>query len=177
MAISRGTPTSFMLRFGSGDMTVLALKFTLLPERLPRNRPSFPFSLWERVLRGRPLLWRAGGTPETVLSRKVVMWYWRSSQRSSMISWGAPASRFSWNRWLILMMSTSLWVRSSSLLWPLSRVIDGLIVTGGTGRTVRSIHSGLAVSGFIPITLMSSSGIFSNRSLMSEGVSLCPSST
>jgi len=94
-----------------------------------------------------------------------------------MISWGAPASRFSWKRWLILMMSTSLWVRSSSLLWPDSRVMEGRMVTGGTGSTVSIIHSGLAVAGFMPITAMSSSGIFSKRSRISEAVSLWPSST
>ena len=35
-----------ILRWGSGDMTVLAEKFTLFPERLPRKRPCLPFSLW-----------------------------------------------------------------------------------------------------------------------------------
>ena len=72
MAMSMGTPTSPMERLGSGEMTVLALKLTLLPDSDPRKRPSLPFSLWERVLSGLPLRWRAGGTPDTVLSRKVV---------------------------------------------------------------------------------------------------------
>ncbi len=51
------------------NMTVLAEKLTLLPEREPRKRPSFPFSLCERVFRGRPLLCLAGGQPATSLSR------------------------------------------------------------------------------------------------------------
>ena len=98
-----------------------------------------------------------------------------------MMSWGAPASWFSLNRWLILMMSTSLWVRSSSDRCPFSRMIEGRIVTGGTGRTVRIVHSGRATSGLTPRARRSSSGIFSRRARMSAGVSLCsifrPSST
>jgi len=50
-ATSTGTPTSFMLRSGSGDITVLEEKFTLLPLRLPLSLPSLPFSLWASVLR------------------------------------------------------------------------------------------------------------------------------
>ncbi|KAF5058105.1 hypothetical protein DSECCO2_349900 [anaerobic digester metagenome] len=90
-----------------------------------------------------------------------------------MISWGAPASWFSLNRWLIRMMSTSLWVRSSSERWPFSRMIEGRIVTGGTGSTVRIVHSGRATSGLIPRRRRSESGIRSSRARMSAGVSLC----
>ncbi len=68
--------------------------------------------------------------------------------------------------------STSLWVRSSSDLSPDSRVMEGRTVTGGTGRAVKTIHSGLATSGFIPRGLRSSSGILSSRSRTSLGVSL-----
>jgi hypothetical protein len=46
-------------------------------------------------------------------------------------------------------------------------------VTGGTGRTVRHVHSGLATAGLIPRSLKSSSGIFSRRALISAGVSFC----
>jgi hypothetical protein len=70
------------------------------------------------------------------------------------------------------MMSTNLCVRSSSLRCPLSNVIEGLAVTGGTGNTVRIIHSGLALFGFIPKRAISSSGIFSSRSLTSLGINL-----
>ena len=38
--------------------------------------------------------------------------------------------------------STSLCVRSSSDLSPLSSVIEGLTVIGGTGRTFTIVHSG-----------------------------------
>ncbi|MBA7480247.1 hypothetical protein ES707_15696 [subsurface metagenome] len=143
-AMCMGTPTSLMSRFGSGEITVLAEKSTLFPERLPLNRPSFPFSLWARLLRVLPDLWRAGGMPETSLLKYVVTWYWRSSERSSMMRVGAPASMFSLSLWLILMMSTSLWVRSSSALMPDWRIMLGRTSTGGTGRTWRTIHSGLA---------------------------------
>ncbi len=60
-------------------------------------------------------------------------------------------------------------------------MIEGRIVTGGTGRTVRIVHSGRATSGLTPISRRSSSGILSRRALISAGVSLCstflPSST
>ena len=72
LAIGIGTPTSLMLRFGSGEITVRAEKFTRLPERLPLNLPSFPFRRWERVFKGLPDLCLAGGIPETELSKKVV---------------------------------------------------------------------------------------------------------
>ena len=79
---------------------------------------------------------------------------------------------FSNKRWLILMMSPSLCVKSSSLLSPLSRVMLGLIVTGGIGKIVNTDHSGLNAAGLIPNNLQSSSGIFSNLALISIGVTL-----
>jgi len=177
LATRSGTPTSFSERVGSGEMTVRAEKLTRFPDREPRKRPSFPFSRWLRVLRGRPERCRAGGVPLISLSTNVVTWYWSSSQRSSMISCGAPASRFSMNRWLIRMMSTSLCVRSSSERWPLSSVIEGRVVTGGTGSTVMIIHSGRECSESMPRTSRSSSGMSSNQSRMSEGISLFMSSS
>src|SRR6266571_56265 len=62
------------------------------------------------------------------------------------------------------MMSTSLWVRSSSDLMPDSRVMEGLTETGGTGITWRTAHSGLAALGSIPRRIRSSSGILSSLS-------------
>jgi hypothetical protein len=53
-ATSGGTPTSEIEMFGSGDMTVRAEKLTRFPDRLYLKRPSFPFSLCERVLSGLP---------------------------------------------------------------------------------------------------------------------------
>jgi len=75
MATSCGTPTSFMSRLGSGDMTVRAEKSTRLPERLLLKRPSLPFNLCERVFRARPLRCRAGGIPDASLLKYVVTWY------------------------------------------------------------------------------------------------------
>ncbi len=60
---------------------------------------------------------------------------------------GVPASLLSFNLWLTLIISTNLWVRSSSDLIPVSSMMDGLTVTGATGNTWRMNHSGLAVSG------------------------------
>ena len=176
LAAMMGTPTSLMDSRGSGEMTVRAEKFTRFPDRLDLKRPSLPFSLWARVLRGRPDLCLAGGIPDVWLSKYVVTWYWSSSHRSSTISWGAPASRFSLSLWLILRTSTSLWVRSSSDLSPESRVMEGLTVTGGTARAVRTIHSGLHVEGSIPRVTRSSSGILSSLSRTSLAVSLWLSS-
>ena len=169
-------PTSFIESIGSGDITVRAEKLTLLPERLDLNLPSLPFSLWTRVFSGLPDLCLAGGIPEVWLSKYVVIWYCSSSHRSSTISCGAPESRFSLNLWLILNTSTSLCVRSSSDLSPESSVMDGRTVTGGTGKAVKIIHSGLETSGFSPMGTRSSFGMRSSLSLTSLGVSLCPSS-
>ena len=57
---------------------------------------------------------------------------------------GVPDSLDSRTLWLTLSMSTTLWVRSSSERIPDSSVIEGLTVSGGTGRTCRTNHSGLA---------------------------------
>src|ERR1041385_6877419 len=173
-AHSAGTPTSLMLRLGSGLMTVRAEKLTRLPDRFERKRPSLPFRRCEIVLRGRPERWRAGGMPAVWLSKYVVMWYWRSSHRSSTMSCGAPASRFSCRRWLMRMTSTSLCVRSSSERSPDSSVMLGRMVTGGTGRTVRTIHSGRHTAGLRPSRLRSSLGTFSSHSRTSDGVILWP---
>ena len=43
-----------MLRYGSGEITDLAQKFTRFPERLLLNLPSFPFSLCVSVFKVRP---------------------------------------------------------------------------------------------------------------------------
>ncbi len=64
LAISAGTPISLILKLGSGEITVRAEKFTLLPERLLLNLPSFPFNRCARVFNGLPDLCRAGGIPE-----------------------------------------------------------------------------------------------------------------
>src|SRR3989344_9338425 len=88
-----------------------------------------------------------------------------------MIS-GAPALMFSNRRWLILTMSPNLWVRSSSLLSPDSRVIEGRIVTGGMGSIVKIIHSGLTALGLSPNSSRSSSLIFSSLALISIGLTL-----
>jgi len=68
-ATSTGIPTSLMESSGSGLITVRAEKFTRLPDRLERNRPSFPLSRWTRVFSGRPERCRAGGIPLVWLSK------------------------------------------------------------------------------------------------------------
>ncbi len=88
-----------------------------------------------------------------------------------MMSVGAPASMFSFRRWLILMMSTSLWVKSSSERIPDSNVIEGRTYTGGTGNTWRTIHSGRATFGLKPKISRSSSETRSSLSRIMLGVS------
>ena len=63
LAVGSGTPTSLILNLGSGLITVLAQKFTLLPERLLRKRPSFPLRRCVRVFKVRPERCLAGGIP------------------------------------------------------------------------------------------------------------------
>lgn len=52
IAISIGTATSSISKFGSGDITVRAEKLTRFPDRCLRNRPSLPFRRWHRPLYG-----------------------------------------------------------------------------------------------------------------------------
>ena len=74
--------------------------------------------------------------------------------------------------WFTLRMSTILWVRSSSDRIPDSRVIEGLTARGGTGRTWRTNHSGLAAAGLKPRSLRSSFVSLSSLSLIATGRSL-----
>ncbi len=60
-----------------------------------------------------------------------------------MMNSGAPKSIFSANLLFILTISTSLCVKSSSDLSPVSSVIEGLTVTGGIGKRVMMNNSGL----------------------------------
>src|SRR3989338_8802664 len=70
------------------------------------------------------------------------------------------------------MISESLCVKSSSLLSPLSRVIEGLTVTEGKRNKEITAHSGLTVFGLIPVFLISSSVILTSLSLTSIGLNL-----
>ena len=126
-------------------MTVRLEKSTRLPDSEPRKRPSLPFSLCVRVLSGLPERWCAWGIPETSLSKYVVVWYWSRSTRSCTMRGGVPASLLSFRRWFTRIISTILWVRSSSDLMPVSSIMEGRTVTGGTGSACSTNHSGLAV--------------------------------
>ena len=131
-----------ILRFGSGLMTVLPVKSTLFPERLPLNRPCLPFSLWQSAL--------------------MINWAWCSL---SPASWGAVLGSSHWCigqkliasstsiRWfytkiylfgsspflipfeiklLSWMISEILMVKSSSFVLPCETGTVGLMQTGGT---------------------------------------------
>merc|ERR1740123_2284143 len=73
-AMLLGTPTWSILRLGSGVMTVLALKSTLLPIKFPLILPSLPFSLALTAFRGLPLFCIARGRPGISLSDRVATW-------------------------------------------------------------------------------------------------------
>ena len=60
-ATTNGTPTSLNSILGSGEITVLAAKLTLLPARLCLNLPSLLFILSVKVFNGCPYLCLAGG--------------------------------------------------------------------------------------------------------------------
>ena len=92
-----------------------------------------------------------------------------------MMKSGAPRSMFSFSLSLILTTSTSLWVKSSSDLSPVSRVMEGLTVTGGIGSRVNVSHSGLIF--LSPIISKSSALIFSNLSLTFKALRMSAPST
>ena len=71
------------------------------------------------------------------------------------------------------MISTILCVKSSSDLIPVSRMIEGLTVTGATGIACKINHSGLAVTGSYDRRRKSSSVICENLSLIVIGSNLC----
>ncbi len=73
LAISKGTPISFIFKNGSGEITVLEEKLTLLPAKLCLILPSLPLILSVIVFNGCPLLCLAGGILVIVLSKKVVI--------------------------------------------------------------------------------------------------------
>src|SRR6056297_1955576 len=81
---------------------------------------------------------------------------------------------FSRSLWFILITSTNLWVKSSSDRIPLSKVMDGLTLTGGIGNTVKIVHSGLVVSVLIPNMAQSSSEIVEINFLMSTAFKRSP---
>ena len=54
--------------------------------------------------------------------------------------------------------------------------MEGLIGTGGTDKTVKTIYSGLVISGLKPRHNKSEAGIFSSLDLTSFGVNFLPSS-
>ena len=172
-AIAHGTPSSSSARFGSPVMTVRAEKSTRFPIRFPRTRPSFPLSLCAIDLIGLPLRCVADGSPGSELSMYPVTCIWRSRQNSAMMCCGAPPSSCFCSRMLALMISLSWCVRSSSDLALASIATLGRTGGGGTGNTVRIIHSGRENAGLNPSATQSSSLIPLRILSASSGVSSC----
>ena len=91
-ATDLGTPTWSIPRLGSAVMTVRAEKFTRLPMRLPRIRPSLPLSLLVIVFNGLPLLVVIWGSPRSSLSMNAATLCWRAMVRSSCTMSGSAMS-------------------------------------------------------------------------------------
>lgn len=70
------TTTSVILKFGSGDMTVLPVYSVRFPDKLPRNRPVFPLSRWTR-----PRCCDSGREGASLLIYSTT-WSWRNCQQS-----------------------------------------------------------------------------------------------
>ena len=101
---------------------------------------------------------------------------WRANQWLSTMLSGEPlwTSCFSFS--FLFTMSIIAWVRSSSDLIAVSRVMEGLTARGGTGSMVSTIHSGLALFGSRPSSSRSSSLVSSSQLLTLMGFrSLSPS--
>ena len=93
------------------------------------------------------------------------------------MSGGVPDSLLSLSLWFTRIISTILCVRSSSERMPVSSIMEGRTVTGGTGRTCSMNHSGLAVAGSYPSSTRSSLVICANRPRSVIGSSLCSPSS
>ena len=68
------TSTSVILKFGSGDMTVLPVYSVRFPDKFPRNRPVFPLSLCIR-----PWCCESEREGASLLIYSIT-WSWRSCQ-------------------------------------------------------------------------------------------------
>ena len=169
IAMSRGTPTSQIARFGSGEMTVRPEKFTRFPERLPRKRPCLPFSRWHSPRAAFVLafaLFTRGsvfvrGSSELMYSPTLSC---KLSHCSITVLNEIPRSMLFSISLLRATMSLSFTVRSSSLL-PIADSIctDGRMHAGGTRRWVRIILLGVPWNGSKSSAMMSSVVIRVNK--------------
>ena len=166
VAILMGTPSWSNSKLGSGVITLLAEKSTLLPIRLLRIRPSLPFNLWRIAFKGLPERWVACEILGNSLSTNVATWYCNIFVQFLIISGATSLAIFCLRLSLNLMISDNLWVKSSSILCELSCLTDGLTAGGGTGKTEQINHSGLHHASLKPMKLESSSVIFSKICLI-----------
>ena len=167
-AMLLGTPTWSSSRFGSPVMTVRAEKSTRLPIRLPRRRPSLPFRRARSDLTGRPDDWSDCGKPAISLSIYVATWYCSRSAKSFRICAGAPSCSIRCKLALALMISASLYVKSSCPMPLPNSVTPGRTCGGGTGNTVMIIQSGCAKSSDRPSIVTSSGDTFFRMVCASE---------
>mmetsp|Transcript_9614 Transcript_9614/g.20489 ORF Transcript_9614/g.20489 Transcript_9614/m.20489 type:complete len:221 (-) Transcript_9614:515-1177(-) len=164
-AMCCGTHTCVICRLGSGLMTVLPLKSTRLPLRLPLKRPCLPLSLCTKPRRGLPGVWNCRGSPGRSLLMSMAACTCRKSQFSIRFWMGSPRSR-PWRSTLFTsMICMSFMVMSSSLLVP-SISTEGRMATGGTARWVTIRFSGRPV---MSSTSQSESGMCVNSSCTRSG--------
>lgn len=119
-------------RFGSGDMTVRAVKFERLPERFCLNLPCFPFSLVQNDLINLFLSYKTGNPGASVL----IYWLqcdWSKYQALLILPQSSPLSIILSLIFLFKnIMSLIFIVKSSSLDKLFVSMTLGLIQTGGT---------------------------------------------
>mmetsp|Transcript_34804 Transcript_34804/g.56134 ORF Transcript_34804/g.56134 Transcript_34804/m.56134 type:complete len:215 (-) Transcript_34804:739-1383(-) len=160
-AQSSGTPTSSTLRLGSGDITVLAEKSTRFPDRLPRKRPCFPFSLCTSARMG--LVSRSLGSPGVSELTNCAQCCCMRFQFSMSMPRSPPFRMCVLTHVLTWMISAILTVRSSSLV-PEPWMEVGLRQTGGMSILFATRSSGRPFSIFWFKSFTSASGIM-DRSL------------
>lgn len=99
-----------MRRFGSGEITVRAVKFVLLPSKLPRKRPCLPDKRCNRP-RINLCSWTSGSPECWELIRRAIS-EWRLSNEA--IQSGSDRSSSNVAAWASI--HWYIWVKSSSFL-------------------------------------------------------------
>jgi hypothetical protein len=132
LAIWIGMPTWSKARLGLGDITVLPLYSTLLPDRLPLNLPYFPFILWMIPLQEFLTFLRLLDSDDS----EFIYWlnsvyniYWFSL----ILSQSFPSLIHYYTNNCCLYISNNLIVKSSSLVLSEDICTVGLVHRGGTG--------------------------------------------
>jgi hypothetical protein len=133
--MNSGTITWLGCKFGSGDITVLAVKFERFPDKFCLNRPCFPLSL---VQKDRMYLFFSYKRGRPGASELMYWLQWDCSKYHALFIF-EKSSPFSIIDYVIFLlrntMSFIFIVRSSSLDKEFVSITLGLIQTGGTTKS------------------------------------------